>query len=65
MYIKYQVYKIDSKWKAVIKHKKLSSRLCDNLEGVEWAVWVGSSRGRDLCIHMAGSLHYTAESNTT
>ena len=46
--------------------RELSSVLCDDLDG-----WDGGGGGRevqeggDICIHIADSLHCTAETNTT
>ena len=47
-----------------LEHRECSSVLCDDLEGR------GVEDGRDIqergdiCIHIAGSLHYTAATNT-
>ena len=40
--------------------------LCDNLEGWDWG-WDGREfqEGGDICIHIADSLHCTAETNST
>ena len=46
---------------------EISSVLCDHLEGWDGG-WEGDSRGRgfgDICIHIADSLCYTAETNTS
>ena len=57
--------KIDSWWEPAIKHRKLSSVLCDDLlDG--WDGGEGSPRGRGyMYADMADSLHCTAETNTT
>ena len=55
--------KIDSWWEAAAQHREISSVLCDHLAG-----WEGDTKGRgygDICIHIADSLCYTAETNTT
>ena len=48
------------------KPRKLSSVLCDDLVG--WDRGLGmreAHEGGDICIHIADSLCYTAEANTT
>ena len=56
-------------WEHAIKHRKLSSVLCDDLDG--WEGWGGGGRwgevqaGGDVGIHRADSHFCTAETNTT
>ena len=56
--------KIDSYWEPAVQHRELSSVLRDDLGG-----WDGErgevQQGGDICIHIADSLHCTAETNTT
>ena len=56
--------KIDSLWELAIKHRKLNSVLCSDLDG-----WDGGRQevqeGGDICIHIADSLCCTAETNMT
>ena len=54
------MHKIDSQGESAVEHRELSSVLCDDLEG-----WDGVGVGGDICIHIAGSLCCTADSNTT
>ena len=39
--------------------------LCDGLEGWDGVGGRELQEGRDICIHIADSLHCTAETNTT
>ena len=72
------MHKIDSSLKPGIKHRKLSSVLCDDPDG-----WDGAGSGQEIqeegeeyiciciciniciCMHMADSFYCTAETNTT
>ena len=53
------------------KHRELSSVLCDDLDAGEGGKGEGGRGGRevqeggDIVIHIADSLHCTAETNTT
>ena len=58
-----QVNLDQAKWEAVRQHRKLSSVLCDGLD--EWGRgWDGREvlKEGNICIHIANSLHCTAES---
>ena len=61
-------WKIASSWELAIKHRTLSSMLCNDLGG--WVVGRGGGCGRevqeegDICMHMADSLHCIRETNT-
>ena len=61
--------KIDSQWETAAQHSEISSVLCDHLEGWDREGGrEGDARGRgygDICIGIAYSLCYTAETNTT
>ena len=59
--------KIDSQWEHAIKHRELSSVLYDDLVGWDggWEEGREVQERRDICIHIADSLHCTAETNTT
>ena len=60
--------KTDSYWEAATERREISSVLCDHLEG--WAREggrEGDARGKrygDICICIADSLCYKAETNT-
>ena len=56
-----------AKWEAVIQHRKLSSVLCDDLEGWDRGGVRGMLKERIyiyIHTHTADSLCYTAEINT-
>ena len=55
--------KTDSQWEHSIKHRKLSSVLCHDLDG--WDGGEEIQEGGDRGMHIADSLHCTAETNTT
>ena len=38
---------------------------CDDPDEWDGVQWEGSTRGGDICINVADSLHCTAETNTT
>ena len=46
-----------------IKHRKLSSVFCVDLDGWDGAREEEGLRARDICIHIADSLHCTAGTN--
>ena len=50
---------------SLVKGTNLSSELCDDLNGGLGKGWVGGPEGGAICMHIADSLHGTAESNTT
>ena len=56
------------KWEAAAQHREISSVVCDHLEGWDREGGrEGDERGKrygDICIHIADSLCYTAETNT-
>ena len=54
--------KRDRQWETAIKHRKLSSVLCDGL-GVGWGVGREVQEGGDICIHAVDPLHCIAETN--
>lgn len=57
IYIYTSNFKIDSQWKPVVQQRRLGSVLWGDLDG---GIRVrGSSRGRDICIHIADSLSYS------
>ena len=64
-YIYTTIYKIYSQWEAAIQHRELNLVLCDNLGwgGVDWGRGEAQEGGA-MCIHIADSLHRTAEINT-
>ena len=49
----------------LLYHRKLSSVLCDDLDGWDKGANRGIQEGEDICKCIAGSLHCTAETNTT
>ena len=52
-------------WEAAALHGEISLVLCDHLEGgIGRETQEGGGYG-DICIHIADSLCYTAETNTT
>ena len=57
--------KIDSQWEPAVQHTELSSVLCDNLHGQDEGSGREVQEGGDIDIHIADSLHCTAETNTT
>ena len=57
--------KIASQWEPAVQHRELSSVLCDDLDGQDGGDWGEVQEGGDICIHIADSLHCTAETNTT
>ena len=56
--------KIDSQWGAAVRHRELSSVLCDALEGWDGGGREGQER-RAMYVHMADSHCCTAETNPT
>ena len=53
------------KWRA-IKHRKLSSMLCDDLERWDWeGDGMEAQEGGNICVHIADSLCCTSETNIT
>ena len=60
--------KTDSQWEAAIQHREVSSVPCDHLEGWDSEGGrEGGARGKrfgDICICIADSLCYKAETNT-
>ena len=57
--------KIDSQWEPAVYHRELSSMLCDDLRGWDGGDGRKVQEGGDIGIHIADSLHCTAETNTT
>ena len=54
--------KTDNQWEAVVQHRRLSSMLCDDLEGWNGGWQEEGSTGRGyIYTHMADSLCCTAE----
>ena len=44
---------IDGQWEAAVKHRELSSVLCDDLKGWEAGKWERGSRGRGYMYHFS------------
>ena len=57
--------KTDCKWEPAKKHRKCFISAIDDLEELGARVRREVQDGGNICIHIADSLHCTAESNTT
>ena len=57
--------KTDSQWEAAAQHREISLVLCDHLEGWHREGGKEMQERGDICICIAYSLCYTAETNTT
>ena len=64
-YVHSTVCEIGSQQEAAIQHRGLNSVLCDDLEGQDGGEGWETQEGVDICIHVADSHCFTAETSTT